>query len=124
MNCPKCSAPMERVTFDEFEVDRCTKCEGIWFDMREMERLKDLRGSEAIDTGNARAGEQQNPMGKINCPTDGAQMIRMVDARQPHLWYEKCPVCYGVYLDAGEFRDYKAFTLADFIRDLRARERK
>ena len=124
MNCPKCASPMEKVSYDAFEVDRCSTCGGIWFDMREMERMKDMRGSEAVDTGDAHAGQQQNQVGKINCPVDHAQMVRMVDARQPHIWYEKCPVCYGVYLDAGEFRDYKSFTLVDLIRDLRAPERK
>jgi 4a-hydroxytetrahydrobiopterin dehydratase len=31
----------------------------------------------------------------------------MVDAKQPHLWYEACTECYGIFFDAGEFKDFK-----------------
>ncbi|MDH3641318.1 MAG: zf-TFIIB domain-containing protein [Gammaproteobacteria bacterium] len=47
----------------------------------------------------------------------------MIDRDQPHLWYEACTVCYGVFFDAGEFRDYKEKTALDFFRDLFAQER-
>ena len=40
-------------------------------------------------------------------------MIRMVDHRHPHLWYESCTVCYGVFFDAGEFRDYKEHSILE-----------
>jgi Zn-finger nucleic acid-binding protein len=31
----------------------------------------------------------------------------MVDIDQHSIWYEKCPGCQGVWLDAGEFKDFK-----------------
>jgi len=37
MKCPKCSLSMEKVNYLEIEVDRCTGCEGIWFDALEKE---------------------------------------------------------------------------------------
>ena len=49
-------------------------------------------------------------------------MIRMVDLDQPHIWYESCKVCKGVYFDAGEFKDFSKRTFADFFRDLFAKE--
>ena len=51
-------------------------------------------------------------------------MIRMVDAQQSHLWFESCTSCYGVFFDAGEFRDFKNLNLVDRLRDLFRRERK
>jgi Zn-finger nucleic acid-binding protein len=36
-----------------------------------------------------------------------SKMIRMVDIDQHCIWYEKCPACYGVWLDAGEFKNFK-----------------
>ena len=40
-------------------------------------------------------------------------MIRMVDRTQAHGWLESCPVCFGSFLDAGEFRDLTAHSIAD-----------
>jgi Zn-finger nucleic acid-binding protein len=42
---------MEKVTFKDIEVDRCTNCKGLWYDMLEHEELKGLKNSEEIDTG-------------------------------------------------------------------------
>ena len=124
MNCPKCNAIMESVTYQGITVDRCTDCKGIWFDMLEREALEKLKGSEVIDSGDAQVGRKFNEMGKIACPKCKVNMLRMVDNRQPHIWFEGCPVCYGVFLDAGEFRDLKSNNLLDFFKDLFAKERK
>jgi len=51
-------------------------------------------------------------------------MIRMVDNKQPHIWYESCTICNGVFFDAGEFKDYKEHTFADFIKSFQKKERK
>ena len=51
MQCPKCAQAMEKVTFQDVEVDRCINCGGMWFDMLELEELKKMKGSEKIDTG-------------------------------------------------------------------------
>ena len=51
-------------------------------------------------------------------------MVRMVDHQQPHIWFEGCSVCGGVYLDAGEFKDFKDYGVLDFFRRLFVRERR
>jgi Zn-finger nucleic acid-binding protein len=124
MDCPKCQSPMEAVVYESFEVNRCTNCKGLWFDLREQEHLKDIEGSESIDVGTPEEGAPYNEVGRIECSICHTPMIRMVDAAQPHIWYESCPTCYGVFFDAGEFRDYKERTILDFFKDLTAKERK
>ena len=124
MNCPKCSAAMEKVQYQSIEVDRCTDCKGIWFDMLEHEHLKALEGSEEIDIGDPKVGKESNIVDHIDCPVCDTRMIRMVDGRQPHIWFESCTVCYGVFFDAGEFRDYKQENILDFFKDLFSQERK
>lgn len=124
MECPKCRHPMEQVTFQGIEVDRCSLCKGLWFDLLEHERLGRIPGSESIDSGDPEVGAMFNRTGNITCPRCGGAMIRMVDAAQPHIWYESCSACYGVFFDAGEFTDFKQHTLGDFIRRLRAAERR
>jgi len=118
MECPKCAQFMEKVTFSDIEIDRCTHCGGMWFDMLEHEQLKKIKGSESIDIGDKALGKQYNEVDKINCPVCNTAMIRMVDKEQHHLWYEACATCYGVYFDAGEFKDFKKDTLLDSIKDL------
>ncbi len=124
MNCPKCQSKMEKVTFADVEVDRCTQCKGIWFDMLEHETLKSVQGSEAIDVGDPEKGADYDTIDRIDCPVCRTRMIRMVDKDQPHIRYESCGVCHGVFFDAGEFRDYKDRTLSDFFKSLVTRERR
>lgn len=123
MQCPKCDNAMETVVFKEIEVERCSHCGGLWFDMLEREDLRSLEGSEAIDTGDPREGARYNRMGNILCPVCKARVIPMVDVKQPHIWYESCQSCYGVFFDAGEFTDYKHYTVSDIFKDLFAKER-
>ena len=124
LHCPKCGAAMEKVTFQNIQVDRCTACKGLWFDMLEREHLEALKGSEQIDVGPRRA-EDRGQIVRINCPVCHTPMIRMVDPNQPHVWYESCTVCFGVFFDAGEFRDLKEHKVLGHFRDLfHRRERK
>ena len=124
MKCPKCTADMQVVEYQGISVDRCTGCKGIWFDMLEHEHLKNIQGSESIDlkTKPRRHGDKDERKPVI-CPVCKIPLIRMVDREQPHIWYEACTSCYGVFFDAGEFRDYKEHTVLDFFRDLFAKER-
>jgi len=123
MKCPKCNSDMEKVTFEQIEVDRCTKCKGLWFDMLEHEHLKAMQHSESIDVGKVDIGKEYDKIDKIDCPVCQTMMMRMVDKNQPHIRYEACTSCYGVFFDAGEFRDYKEETVLDFFRDIFAKKR-
>ena len=123
MKCPKCSEEMERVTHSAIEVDRCRGCGGIWFEVLELERLAREEGSARIDTGDPDSGERFDSVDRIDCPVCHTPMIRMVDARQPHVRYEACKICSGVFLDAGEFTDLVDHTLVDRLRDLFSPER-
>jgi len=124
MKCPKCTAGMETVIHQGIEVERCNACHGLWFDMLEHEELRALKGSEVIDDGLPSVGRAFDEEVALRCPACAAPMIRMVDAQQPHLWFESCTSCYGVFFDAGEFRDFKNVNLLDRLRDLFRRERK
>jgi len=123
MKCPKCCAEMARVQFLGIELDRCTGCQGLWFDMLEHEQLKQLAGSESIDTGSADTGRRQNSNASIPCPVCNVPLIRMVVSGQPHIWYEGCTVCYGVYFDAGEFKDFKELTFVERVKALVSKPR-
>src|SRR5687767_7916911 len=37
--CPKCSGFLESYSFQQFVLDRCLKCEGVWMDKGELEGI-------------------------------------------------------------------------------------
>jgi Zn-finger nucleic acid-binding protein len=115
---------MVKVSFAGHEVNRCTDCQGLFFDEFEKEELQKLKGAGAIDIGDTRVGREFNKVDRIHCPRCTSLMIRMVDSNQPHIWFEHCTVCGGSFFDAGEFRDLKHHTIVDFFRDLLVKERK
>lgn len=123
LNCPKCQGDLEQVVYANVEVERCVACKGIWFDSLEAQKLKEIEGSESLDIGDPETGSKFNAMGDINCPKCRTKLTKMVDLKQSHIWYEKCPVCYGVWFDAGEFKDYKEENFLDAIKDIFSGER-
>jgi uncharacterized protein len=115
---------MEVIKQGSVEVDRCHNCKGIWFDEFELETLKKEEESEAVDTGDAKVGKEQNKIDRLTCPKCSTQMIRMVDLNQTHIWFEHCTVCGGNFLDAGEFRDLMKEDWLDHFKALITPERK
>lgn len=116
MNCPKCDAAMEPVTFATVEVDRCPQCQGLWFDEGEAEQLKSAKGAGKLDAGQPlMAAAAQGPQ-KVLCPRCRTPMIGMVVHGQAHIRYESCKVCHGSFFDAGEFKDMTENTILERIR--------
>lgn len=115
LHCPKCKSVMEPHTVAGIEVDRCTGCRGLWFDMLEQEDLKHQPEAIALDSGNPATAERYDHVGLIRCPIDSQPMVRMVDKAQPSLWLESCPVCHGTFFDAGEFREFTEEHLRDMF---------
>jgi uncharacterized protein len=114
MDCPKCGGAMRTVIVEGTEIDRCSKCNGIWFDLNEQELLKGRADEIDIGTPNPKGSEEA----RIDCPRCKTRMINMVVQDQPHIKYEACTVCYGMFFDAGEFRDYAHKTFSDFLKHL------
>lgn len=115
IKCPKCYTETKRVVFRGIEVDRCTQCHGIWFDLLEHEDLKKMFGSELIDAGNTPLAARSESR-VLDCPRCGARLCSTRDVLQPHIVYEKCSSCSGVFFDAGEFRDFKEYTLSEKLK--------
>ena len=113
MQCPKCEGEFEKIVFSNIVVDRCQNCKGLWFDMLEKDDLVQIEGSEIIDVGSDQVGDQYREMREIDCPACEQPMIPMVDKDQFHIKYESCPLCFGTFFDAGEFRDLKELSVLE-----------
>ena len=117
MVCPKCDSDMEKVTYQDVEIDRCTQCKGIWLDVFEKAELKAKKDSESVDTGDKDAGKEYNKKTNVNCPKCLTPMVSKEDIEQIHIRYESCPSCHGVFYDAGEFTDFKEKNFLDYIKN-------
>jgi len=104
----------------EVTIDKCERCSGLWFDSGKAEKLKDEWTSLSIDDGDASIGKIFNEITHIDCPRCMNTMVSMSDPKQQHIRYEVCKD-HGVFMDAGEFSDYREMTLKeafDHILDL------
>ena len=124
MDCPKCNSNMKEMKIDTLhgpvEIDQCEGCKGLWFDNGEAEKLKKDWMADFIDSGDPEQGKSYNKVRDIECPRCGKTMTKINDKKQKHLEYEACEE-HGMFMDAGEFTDYKHETLLDVFRDLVAR---
>jgi len=98
---------MEEVSYSGTRVDRCTGCQGLWFQKGELERLRqdDWMADFILDEGDAKVGREFNRIHSILCPECGLKMLERADEEQSHIVYEVCPAEHGTFLDAGEFTD-------------------
>ena len=118
IKCPKCKTEdMLTINFQGVEVERCQKCDGIWFDMLEQEDLKKIKKSEKIDKGAVKAKPSSRSQ-QLECPKCHTKMESLRIPDQPHIVVEKCHVCYGVFFDAGEFTDFKKKSFVEHIKDI------
>lgn len=39
LHCPKCDGSLVEIAYEGVQIDRCDKCNGVWLDAGELERL-------------------------------------------------------------------------------------
>ena len=119
MQCPKCDGDMPVKTYGRLiSINRCVACQGIFVKPDVLMEMKGEWMSEVLDMGDRKVGKELDKMRDIDCPECGTAMDKVSDTKQTHIWYESCPSCDGIFLDAGEFTDLKYDTFLDRIRDL------
>lgn len=109
---------MYKVKAGPVTLDRCPDCGGIWLDNKELElaAAADTAALKDIDIGGRTRGVGAH--GIRCCPRDKALLVTVTDPKQTHIRYEKCTICGGMFLDAGELKDLTEYTLAERIRNL------
>lgn len=117
LKCPKCAHGMDEVTLGGITIDRCSNCQGLWFDEDEAHHLKNIKDSHLLDSGDSTEGWKWDSHADIDCPRCGKKMEKTADPKQKHIWYEICHD-HGMFMDAGEFSDFKDESLLDWFRSL------
>lgn len=123
IQCPKCKAPMRPMHVEQTEVDRCVACDGLWFDALEEKDFQTKESIDLLDPPGATARTGHDEQRRVDCPRCHTPMIRLLDRLTRTVWYESCPVCYGKFFDAGEFRAIQPRTLMDVLREFVGKER-
>jgi len=103
MNCPKCqTATLAEFKVEKIAVDRCSTCDGIWFDAQE---LSQLLVEDARQVAELRRGARREPLDdkRGRCPRDGAELLRIYSAIDRSVTLDACADCHGIWLDGGEF---------------------
>src|SRR5918912_258042 len=104
MNCPKCKTPtLAAFEIDAVTVDRCSQCDGTWFDRDELVQLlaEEARHVDALLKGSL---NEEADARKGRCPRDDSQLMRVYSAIDRSVVLDACGECRGVWLDDGEFK--------------------
>lgn len=102
MECPYCETEEleAMIEYSGVQLDRCTTCEGLWFDGGELEQVLDspVQGLELPE--DAEKGE------KI-CPRCRVEMF-VFQYPTTQVIVDMCPDCHGLWLDGGELVEIAA----------------
>lgn len=110
---------------DGVEVNRCIKCGALWFDVLDQKLIRRLPGGKPLAMNDPTKGAAvDDEVGEINCPNCGSKTAKRIDPTKPHVWYEMCSICDGVFFAAGEFEDYRTGTIAQTFQRLFATKRR
>ncbi len=99
MKCPDCGATFESAKFRDIDLDVCSKCESIWFDMDEVERFRKAIGR--AKPLRARFDDRFRPSvfgAKRECPRCGKRALKR--GRLKKFKVSKCGECFGVFAAA------------------------
>lgn len=110
MGCPRCKVDFRAVKVGGVELDLCEKCEGIWFDANELDRVFSVYGTDLgkTDLGESvnaevvtRQGESEG-QNELPCPRCEQMLLRKKYAEDCPVLIDGCTQGCGLWLDAGE----------------------
>ena len=105
MKCPRCNSEMEKITFEQIEVDRCTNCKGLWFDKGEFEQAKDTEDADLSWMDFQLWSDQdafETKWSSRKCPVCNKNMATVL-YDDTDVMVDYCVQEHGIWLDIGEF---------------------
>jgi Zn-finger nucleic acid-binding protein len=86
-------------------IDRCSYCDGLWFDKGEV--LDAIRRAKLEELPAVPEGFRLSHNGPAgSCPRCSTTMETVVSPSAPAVEYDHCPSCEGVWFDAAEANAY------------------
>ena len=103
MKCPACKSPLVVVERESIEVDWCTHCHGVWFDVGELELLAGKAGKR-LEPGTLGRVAGKVDEARRRCPRCRRKMEKVTLADDDTLLLDRCPE-HGLWFDAGELTE-------------------
>ncbi len=147
MDCPKCESTLNKVKITtrpeygvdilsdaeqttEIEIDQCLSCNGIWFDVKELEQYL---AEKLILLNSPKVGQHKNLNKKDGlCPKCKQMMVKKPAPKKAGFMVDVCEKCGGIWLDSSEvdklerknfsFEEMRKLCLRDWKRTLFERE--
>ena len=98
MKCPKCPSSLEKSTYHTFEVEKCPKGHGMWFEPHELDAVEDTVFPEDEHKNTLITNVEDTHETCPHCD----QTLKKCNYRWEELELEYCPEEHGFWLDAGE----------------------
>lgn len=112
MKCPNNHELTQEIKIGNVKVDRCSACEGLWFNYDELRQAKDVQDDYAkwfdVDLWNDEKNFKPTKSSKL-CPEDKLPLYT-IDYGDSGIKIDACKTCKGVWLDKNEFKN-----ILDFI---------
>ena len=106
MKCPRDGTSLEKVSILQMELDKCHKCDGIWCDAGEMERMRELRAAGIEEAIGAKYGDPEYREGAtdgyMRCPGCSGRLQRYSYSYVTPIELDRCEKCFGIWLDDTE----------------------
>ena len=134
MKCPRDGTALAKVKLAGIELDKCHKCDGIWLDFGELERIRDSKLTDAEEMLERKYGdpsyEEGGTKGYMRCPRcDDGRLQRYTYTYMNPVEIDRCETCLGVWLDDEELTaitrekkkldaDYDPSRLRTFLRSV------
>ncbi len=107
LRCPNCkSDSLREITFHKTKVQRCEKCQGIWFNRDELSNAvsQDDKFLEWLDIDLWKNKEGfKASFSEKKCPICDKNLYQ-VDYNNSDIRVDICNTCHGVWLEKGEFK--------------------
>ncbi|MGD0779873.1 MAG: zf-TFIIB domain-containing protein [Dehalococcoidales bacterium] len=105
MICPVCRKGALIVEYNNIELDYCPRCQGVWFDVGELELLLESAGLgdhrrylEGIINGPEASSSEK----KRKCPICRRKMKKAYIDEDKKIMVDICSVGHGIWFDGGE----------------------
>ncbi len=106
MKCPVDGTILQKVKVLTVELDKCHKCDGIWCDRGEMEKLRDAKVDKIEEVIEQKYGDpdftKEEKDGYMQCPRCDGRLQRYNASFLNPVYLDRCEKCFGVWLDDGE----------------------
>lgn len=120
MKCPNNHESFQEIRIGNVKVDRCSVCEGLWFNQDELRQAKDLQEKYAtwfdFDLWNDKKNFKPTQSSR-HCPVDEIPMFK-VSYKGSTVEIDTCKKCFGFWLDKNEFKNIVEFVKSRSAYDL------